>query len=124
MLVQAYMNIAQDRARAHMVLQRAFGGSYSYLAQEKFYNNPVNRFWVLFITTQDGHIVGTVTVEWIGDLVGISNFGILPEYQRKGIGKAALAELRSIYGDICVIDCPEEELLTSIYKGMPIIFRD
>jgi GNAT superfamily N-acetyltransferase len=106
-------------------MQRSFKDDYCFLAQEHFYNNCKHPFQVLFIVNDNGDTVGTVTVERIRDLVGISSFCILPEYQNKGIGRATITELRSVYTtDLAVIDCPKEHLLETIYKGMPVIFRD
>lgn len=51
-----------------------------------------NPDYILFTAESEGELVGHLELEILGEVATIEAFGVLPQYRRRGVGKALLAE--------------------------------
>ncbi len=89
---EKFSNNEQNQQTLLNILDRAFGDEFSAI-REKYIESlelPSNVFYVVY----HGKRVGTFEIKGDGFL---ASFGILPEYQNKGIGSDVIAKLSKQY---------------------------
>ena len=117
---KANLNSTKDLDALADILQSAFLDEYKREDNERFYR--LKRATVYFIL-HEGERIGTFTLRNIMDYVGLSSFAIKPKYQGKGYGREVIYTLLDQYPNLAVIDLPRDTLVSSIYKGLPILYR-
>ena len=75
----------------------------------------------VYIVILDGLPVGSFRLINHHGFKGLSDFCIIKDYQRKGIGRSVVNHLRSTYSNLVIIELPEPHLINSLYKNIPII---
>ena len=97
----------KDAYEISLIDEKIFVDHLSYeFIENDLKNNPFAKY---FVYESDGIIVGYI-ISWVADNTEILNFGVLKEYQKKGIGSLLFDEVLKISEGIISLEVRESNI--------------